>query len=533
METSEQFAPSAATTESTSGTPAYPSKSTAKGPNGTATIVDLKGENSTKRSASATEYAGKRGISPATLDRLNVVSGTVFFPALERKQDAIIFNYFSGGERTYWKARSACDDKAFTSMKGGKASLYNLDNVLSGPLDIVYITEGEFDAAALVEAGINIKRVLSVPGGAPEREKADDDPLASYGYVKDALNAGLSKVKRIVWCGDSDGPGRALRATMARIFGAARFNFIEWPDGIKDANQFLMTDGAAALLELVMDGHLPWPVSGLFKLSEMPEPAPIMTWKPGFSEWESKVQLAPGMLSVVTGEPGHGKTVLWTQIWANIVRQYKISMCVASFETMPKPHMRRALRTLHSGSLEIAMTEQQIYLADKWIDEHYVWLKHPEQMPTLEWILDAAEVAVIRHGVRVLQIDPWNRLEHQRTGRETESEYIGRCLTAIYVFAQDMNCHVQILAHPAKREGTRRNLPPDLEDISGSSHWNNRVDQGFVVHRPKLIDGPIRCTEASLYHKKARFQELGYVCKLNLRYDLDRGKYVSTDYEVL
>ncbi len=37
-------------------------------------------------------------------------------------------------------------------------------------------------------------------------------------------------------------------------------------------------------------------------------------------------------------------------------------------------------------------------------------------------------------------------------------------------------------------------------------------------------------TEAVLYQRKARFEELGFPCKLNLNYSLNMGRYVSTDY---
>ena len=74
----------------------------------------------------------------------------------------------------------------------------------------------------------------------------------------------------------------------------------------------LRSDGAQALRELVTEGALPWPVEGLYRLNELPEPAPLSLWNPGFPEWESKVMLAPRTLSVVTGHPGHGKTQLWT-----------------------------------------------------------------------------------------------------------------------------------------------------------------------------------------------------------------------------
>ncbi len=81
--------------------------------------------------------------------------------------------------------------------------------------------------------------------------------------------------------------------------------------------------------------------------------------------------------------------------------------------------MRRILRSMLAGKLEKDMSDDEKRKADAWIQERYLWLHHSAQQPTLEWILDKAEVAVIRHGARVLQVDPWNRLESQRTRDET------------------------------------------------------------------------------------------------------------------
>jgi twinkle protein len=486
-------------------------------------------------------FARKRGISRTTLERLRVGSVTAAYRDLNwATRPSIAFNYFGAGDDgpTFWKARPADGEKAFTAMKGGKISFYNLDAVLAGDLKMVFITEGEFDAAALVEAGVPVEYVLSVPAGASEpktddAERAEERRQQGYGYVKDALSAGLNRARKFIYCGEADGPGRNLRQDLVAILGAANFYFIDWPEGCTDANAYLLSDGPEALRELVRDGALPWPVDGLFRLSELPEPPPLTLWKPGFPEWESKVRLARGTFSVVTGQPGHGKTALWTQIWFQVVRGYDVPIFVCSFETRAKPHMRRTLRTLCSGRLERDMDDRQIATADRWIDERYLWGYHPQDKPDLKWWLDMAEVAIVRHGAQVVQLDPWNRLETQRDGRkETETDYIGRCLTEIYSFAQQMNAHVQILAHPAKMDGKARGRPPELEDISGSKHWENRVDQGFVVHRKKIIDGGQRCTEATLFHRKARFDDLGHPCQLNLDFDLSCGRYRSTDYDV-
>lgn len=480
---------------------------------------------STKASRAVADWAANtRKLSAETLGLLGVASGVEFFPDLGRRSDAIVFRFAEGR-----KAR-AVPDKSFVAGGGFKLAFWNLERVLKGPLDEVYITEGELDACALVEAGVPPDRVLSVPNGAKERPADNPEEQRGYAYVDDALKAGLGKVKRFIWCGDADGNGHALRADMVRLLGAAKFWFVDWPDGCKDANDYLISDGPDAVLDLVTEGKQQWPVAGLYRLNELPEPAPLTIWSPGFPEWESKVLLAPRTLSVVTGHPGHGKTAMWSQIWFQVVKAYGVPACVASFETRAKPHLRRQLRSLLTGKLEKDLSEDEKRKADGWINERYLFLQHPDQRPSLDWLLDMWEVAVVRHGARILQADPWNRLEASRGRDESETEYIGRCLRTMHAFAHDMNCHVQILAHPAKMDGARRGQPPGLEDISGSKNWENMVDQGFVVHRPEIFDGTNRKTEAHLYHRKARFEELGYPCKLKMDFDLKAGSYKSIDY---
>lgn len=491
------------------------------------TVVGLVG---LRLSQEAEAYAASRQISRETLVRFGVGSGTAFFPRrLQRRSEALYFPYHLGGSRVNWKA-AAFPDKDFISEPGGKLCFFNLDTVLAAAPDVVYITEGEWDALALVEAGIPQSQVMSVPNGA--RETSDDaGPPKGYGYVTDALAMGLGRVKRFVWCGDNDSAGFVLRADMVRILGPAKFWYVEWPLGAKDANDFLITDGPAAVNDLVLNGQLPWPVDGLFPMDRIPVPPVMTTWRCGFPEWEDKVLLAPGTLSVVTGHPGHGKTQLWAQVWGQICLGYDVVACMASFETKVKPHHQRILRSLHSGKAVRDMDYGEIKRADDWINEHYLWAIHPQRQPTLDWLLDMAEVAVVRHGAKVFQIDPWNRVEGTRPQGESETDYIGRCLTALYQFAEDFNVHMQVLAHPAKMDQRRKDEPPLLEDIAGSKHWDNRVDQGFVVHRPTLVrDDGGRATEAILFHRKARFDELGYPCKLSMNFDLARYRYVSTDY---
>jgi twinkle protein len=358
METIERPAPSAARPGERSTINASPFRSTRKDANGTAGIAAGKAANFSKAGAiseKAEAWAkNERCISRATLELLGVASGTTFFPDLDRKSECLFFQYPGG-----WKAR-AFPGKAFVTCKGFKLSFWNIGRVIAAAPARVYVVEGEFDALALVEAGIPADTVLSVPNGAKERPAEAPQDQKGYGYVDEALRAGLSRTKQFVWCGDGDGPGLVLRGDMVRLFGAARFHFVKWPEGCKDANDMLVTDGSEALRSLVEDGSLPWPVAGLYCMSELPESAPLTLWRPGFPEWESKIMLAPRTLSVVTGHPGHGKTALWAQIWFNVVKAHDVPICVASFETRPKPHLRRQLRTLYAGGLEMNLTDREI-----------------------------------------------------------------------------------------------------------------------------------------------------------------------------
>jgi twinkle protein len=63
--------------------------------------------------------------------------------------------------------------------------------------------------------------------------------------------------------------------------------------------------------------------------------------------------------------------------------------------------------------------------------------------------------------------------------------------------------------------------------MADSQHWRNMPDQGFVIHRPSIFDDGQRKTEAVLYHKKARFEELGYECNLHLDYQLQVPRRVE------
>lgn len=476
-------------------------------------------------SAAASAWLSSRGLSASILGRLPVGFGT------DRGRECVFFGCVVGGEKKGYKARPL-DAKEFWCKQGTPTRFWNLDQVLGS--DVVYITEGEVDACSLVEAGISAEEVLSVPTGARERpaEEIKDGVPAGYGYVLEALEQGLSAAKRFVLCTDADGPGRSLRADLVKILGVARCWFVDWPDGCKDANDLLRSDGAAALRELVTAGALPWPVDGLYTLAELPEMPPMQGWDFGFSEWavNGTCKIGSRCLSVVTGNPGHGKTAAMAQFWFQIARREGLRIAVASLESEAKPHLRKMLRQSYWRRPERNLTPEERDQADRHIQPHYHFMVHPDGRPPLRWLLDRAEVAVVRHECRAVVLDPWNKIEGDKPPGMPETDFIGQCLDEMFRFARDMNCHVMVLAHPAKVDSQLRGKPPLLEDIAGSKHWDNKPDQGFVIHRPKLSEGADIVTDADFYIRKSRFaDDLGYPRKLTMRFNRENAVFEARE----
>jgi twinkle protein len=481
--------------------------------------------------AQAIEFAKARGIGMKTLTDMLVVGGKARFD--DGAHEAIVFRYLDErGEQCNFKARSL-DGKRYKQAKGGRQIAYNWWQVRDGDLRDVWIVEGEFDACALVEAGIPKDAVISTPVGAPD--EASDDPAESkkYGWLLDAMEDGLEKATRYILASDNDGPGRAFRSDCVRILGAAKACYVDWPEGIKDANEFLVEYGPEKLHGYLDCSVKPWPVRGLYRLSEIPEPAPLELWDTGFPEIEGKIKLAPTLVSAVTGYPGHGKSHLMQQIWFNIAREHGIRVAIFSAETRLKPFLRRNMRQFFHRKAEWQMNEADKRRADEWIEAHILFMELGDEAPTMPWLVDTIEVAAQRHGCRAALVDPWNKLEEDYDPRQmTETRWIGQSLDVLIAMSRGLSIHTQIIAHPAKPDATMKKLPPDLYSISGSSHWNNRVDQGFCVHREKFMEGGKRVTASELFYLKSRYtDELGYPSSYSMNYDLERGIFHCTDYE--
>ena len=143
---------------------------------------------------------------------------------------------------------------------------------------------------------------------------------------------------------------------------------------------------------------------------------------------------------------------------------------------------------LSAGRAALELDRHAVRAADDWINRHFTFFhidaQNDEDEPTLEWLLDRASDAVIRDGMNVLLIDPWNELEHKRARGETTTEYTNRAIRALKSFARSHDVLVIVIVHPTKDGALNRNpAEMSLYDAEGSSHWVNKPDIGIVVER--------------------------------------------------
>lgn len=482
-----------------------------------------------------------RGISAETAVRFGTFTasrqpdGTVA-PDYEGK--IVVFPFIERGAVVNEKYRAP--GKKFSQRPGGRRTFWNSDALddpalADGRLPLI-ITEGEIDALTAIDCGFPL--TVSVPDGAPgvpAGESPDElkplDPAEEKGKFEFLWNnrERLKAIKRFVIASDNDAPGQRLAAELVRRLSAARCMFVTYPEGCKDLNEVRTKFGPEAVTATI-NGAKPYPVRGLYRLSEYPDLPPLHTIPTGWSTLDNLLRLFPGEFMVVTGIPGHGKSTWVLNLVLNLSESHGWRAAIFSPEMPTVPHLRDKLRRMRLRRRPIALDWETTAEADMWLEQSLVFIdadptgRNDEEFD-LDWVLDRATDAVLRDGIRILVIDPWNEIEHARRPNESGTEYIGRSIRALKRFAQLYEVAVIVVAHPTKevgREGKSRQVT--LYDIEGSSHWFNKCDHGVVIDRPD----PAR-DQSVVRVAKVRFDESGDKGSVTLEYDRDSCRFSLLD----
>jgi twinkle protein len=479
----------------------------------------------------------KRGISPEVVKRNRIEPSRVWMQGADKKVWCIAYPYFRDDELINVKYRDTA--KRFRQEKNAEKIFYGLDDIIGA--DEVIIVEGENDKLAFEQAGR--RRCVSVPDGAPK--EARDAPIdkendAKFEYVWNCWKY-FEGVKKIILATDGDGPGRALAEELSRRFGRERCWRVHWPsigDVVhKDANEVLLEDGAQVLRECAEHAE-PWPIKSLFSVAtfsdevfELFESGPERLLSTGWSELDPFYKLREGDLTVVTGLPGAGKSEFFDALAMNLAKNHDWKFALCSFENTPTEHIAKLLEKhveapFFEGPVR-RMEREEVQPGLDWLNERFFFLRADDETPSFEWILETARMAVARHGIRGLIIDPYNEIEHKRPPGMTETEYVSQMLSKVKRFAVNAGVHVWFVAHPTKIRRDRNGILPNpsLHDISGSANWSNKADIGVVVHRDYTAEdtGPKGETEVKIV--KARAKAVGRPGGVVFNYDRATGLY--------
>lgn len=448
---------------------------------------------------------------------------TARFLALASHDFGLAFPYGSP-EPEGFKVRATAGKRFIVT--GKLSHLFNIERVTG---DTIIITEGEIDAASLVEAGF--PHATSIPHGASQQ--AGDASRAGGGPAFAFLHADEDRLKqmtKVILCLDNDDPGRATQAEIARRLGRARCYEVTYPSGCKDANDVLMRLGRDALVAMIESAR-PMYIPGLQRPEEFRNDLLRIRagdlgkgYGTGLYSLDRFFSVAPGNWTCVTGHPGSGKTELVDQIAANIAEREGWQIAYCSMENTPAEHVaklieKRVQRRFHPNR-QNRMTDEEMEEGFSWVQNHFHFLTD-EEPPTIESILDRMTAAVMRHGVKMAVIDPFNYVK--LPGSKRDDLEISEVLSKISTWVKSHEVALFFVAHPRKMPSASD--IPDGTHVAGSASWWAKADFGMSVHREdngQFVT--VKVWKVRRGHLGATgMLELGYNVQTACYYDLDEA----------
>jgi len=465
----------------------------------------------------AVEFLKGRGIDPVVAAEKYHIHGD---------DRAIHLPYYDGEEwvntkhRRFNYADGAWDDKAGHSMDEGRPLIFwNLD-ACRGQSEIA-ITEGEWDAIIVNEAGIP---AMSVPNGASKGSMKLD-------YLASAEDI-IAEAKRILICVDTDEAGQRLESELVRRIGPEKCLRVTWSVG-KDANDVFKSGGLELLLHDLQSPKY-YPIEGLIRPIELADRLKLLYHEGaprGFSTGMATIDplftIIPGMVYLVTGAPGAGKSEWLDQVVINTINMHDWQWAIFSPEGDPREeHLARMIEKLtHIPFFEGPNPRMDWATADAattFIDD-YVSFIDPEE-PTVEVVLEAGRKELFRRGINALIIDPWNELIHENTGNV--SDYLSKVLRDVRRWAARRGVAVFIVNQPHKLELEKDTKEYPLVrhyDLNGGAMWANKMSGIVSIWRSRTERE--RPVEVNVIKTKTR--RIGRTGKALLNYDVVTGVFAS------
>lgn len=468
-------------------------------------------KNKTELTEKLVKWFEGRMIKQSTLIKMKIYSDVEFMPQTLKEESVVCFPFFLDSKLVNIKYRDGA--KNFKLVKDAELIFYNI-NAIKKAKEII-IVEGEIDCLSYMEVGFD--NCISVPNGASAR---------NVEYLDNHIDL-FDSIEKIYIATDNDIKGIELREELIRRLGQEKCLIVNFKD-CKDANEYLCKQGGLALSNTIKEA-IEIPVSGIVNLTNHYDDIYTLFLKgmekgciTGFETLDQLVTWELSRLAVITGIPGHGKSefVDFIVVLLNIVNGWKAAYF--SPENYPtKYHYAKLCSKITGKRFQNGyINKDEFENTFDYIEDNFSFI-YPEDDLSFQSIIEKAKYLVKKKGIKVLVIDPYNKIEHLRDKGESETEYISRFLDKLTMFAKQYNVLIMLVAHPRKMDktGTGEYSIPNLYDINGSANFYNKCDYGIVVYRD------FQTVTTIVNVVKVKFKHLGDGGKIDLVYNFANGRY--------
>ena len=417
----------------------------------------------------------------------------------------IAIPYIEGEEVAYLKYRSIVE-KQFCAKPGMKPGLFNSEAI--DAFSPVYVTEGEFDAAILVQAGF---AAVSLPSA--RNPKGRPVLLPEW---KDQL----MEAKQVILAGDTDSVGSEMMDKLWREIPSVK---LDWPTGMKDANQTFLeyckrdVSVFRTLVESLTIVARSRPMPGVSSIQEamMSSTSTNVADDPQrlrfpWPKVDEMAVIPPGSVVVISAtNTGMGKTQMVAQStlygareFDEVILNYQAELSVEQFVNVI------ASNTLQKDRNHL--TKADLQQAAQLLKGVKYYVGRDTTLTTIGPVLDLIEAAVQRLGATIVVLDTFHAV---CLNEDDEVKAQANAMQRIKNMTVQYGLKWIIVSQPRKAKSGDRGKRTHVSDNKGSEAITSTADVAMALHRdwiqnkdPLNPPSDVYSPETEVHLQKARFK---------------------------